>query len=186
MEKDEIYVVRLRDCFTAGYTLPQYCIDNGIKKPLFVSEEKFLRFMWEIHVQFRYDKRMLAQFSVLDIPTGKIGFSVYSLIRALSYKNFSEINPADFDAIILLTTKKVDIDGKVITFKELMVNFVRKTYAEIPVLNFLQRYPEVKVFYTILPTKIARYKGGKEFAKNFIKHTELGCVNTIALKKINE
>ena len=57
MEKDELCVIKLRDCFTAGYTLPQFCIDNEIKKPLFVSEEKFLQFVWEIYVQFRYDKR---------------------------------------------------------------------------------------------------------------------------------
>ena len=90
MEKDEKYVIILRDCFTGGYTLPQYCIDNGIKKPLFVFEEKFLNFMWEIYVQFKFDKRMLAQFCMLDIPKGRITFTAYNTVRALEYKNFSD------------------------------------------------------------------------------------------------
>lgn len=41
METDETYIIRLRDCFTGGYTLPQFCLDNGIQKPLFVAEENF-------------------------------------------------------------------------------------------------------------------------------------------------
>lgn len=50
---DELFV-KLRDCFTAGYTLPQYCIDNGIKRPLFVSEKKYELFIWQVYVQFHY------------------------------------------------------------------------------------------------------------------------------------
>ena len=83
MEKDEQLLIKLRDCFTAGYTLPQYCIDNGIKKPLFVSEKKYELFMWEVHVQFRYDKRLTAQFATFDLPTDKITFSVNDIISPL-------------------------------------------------------------------------------------------------------
>ncbi len=164
MGKDEVYVIRLRDCFTGGYTLPQYCIDNGIKKPLFVSEEKFLQFMWEVYVQFRYDKRLTAQFATVDSPTGKITFAVYSILAPLTYKNISEINPYDFDAIILLTMQEVNLSGKVITFAELMTYFLRKTYAELPLLNFLQRFPQVKLILTNFPS-IKRHKGGAEFHK---------------------
>jgi len=49
--RDTTRLVVLRDCFTAGYIFPQYCIDNEIKNPLFVGEKKFLNFMWEIYVQ---------------------------------------------------------------------------------------------------------------------------------------
>ena len=164
MDKDELCVIRLRDCFTAGYTLPQYCIDNGIKKPLFVSEEKFLQFMWEIYVQFRYDKRMLAQFAFLDLPSGSVTFSPRNTIRQLEYKNFSEINPADFDSIILLSFKKLDVTNKIIPLNTLESYFVSKTYAEIPLLKFLQRYPKVKAFYTSFPL-LSRYKDCKEFRK---------------------
>jgi [citrate (pro-3S)-lyase] ligase len=163
MEKDETYVIQLRDCFTGGYTLPQYCIDNGIKKPLFVSEEKFLQFMWEIYTQFRYDKKMNAQFSVLDMPTGEINFSVHAILAPLRYRKFSEVNPGDFDAIILLTTKDVNVGGRVIRFEALTDYFIHKTYAEIPLLKFSQRYPRVKLILTKFPDSIWRYKDAREF-----------------------
>jgi len=34
---EDLFIIRLRDCFTAVYTFPQFCIDNNIKKPLFVA-----------------------------------------------------------------------------------------------------------------------------------------------------
>ncbi len=167
MESYEKLKIRMRDCFTGGYTLPQYCLDNGIKKPLFVAEQKTLTFMWEVYVQFRYDKRMLPTFSVLDLPTDKVSFSINYTVRAVSFTNFSEINPDDYDAIILLTTEKVPVNNKkIIPFAKLADYFVRKTYAEIPALSFLQRHPRVKLFYTILPNNLNRYEGGAEFAES--------------------
>ena len=177
MDKDELCIIRLRDCFTAGYTLPQYCVDNGIKNPLFVSEKKFLKFMWEIHVQFCFDKRMFATFSLLDLPKGFTTFSVHSTVRALDYKNFSEINTADFDAIILLTGKPVTAD-KVISLSTLAEHFISKTYVEIPLLNFLQRHPQVKLFLTKYPS-LARFKGGLEFGKQLVS---LGALRKILRK----
>lgn len=53
MMNDEQLLIQLRDCFTSGYTLPQFCRDNNFRKPLFVAEKKFWAFMWEIYVQFR-------------------------------------------------------------------------------------------------------------------------------------
>ncbi len=121
-------------------------------------------FVWEVYVQFRYDKRLTAQFASVDSPADKITFSVYSILATLDYKNISGINPADFDAIILLTMQEVNLSGKVITFAELTTYFLRKTYAEIPLLNFLQRFPQVKLILTNFPS-IGRYKGGAEFYK---------------------
>ena len=52
MDKDLTFAVRLRYCFQAGYTLPQYCLDNDIRKPLFVSKKRFEPFVWQVYVQF--------------------------------------------------------------------------------------------------------------------------------------
>lgn len=104
-------LIRLRDCFTGGYTLPQFCIDNGIKKPLFVAEKKFLNFVWQVYVQFKYDKRLTAQFSLLDAPAGKINYSLHAIIAPLTYKKFSEVNLDNFDKIIFLTTVKKIFKG---------------------------------------------------------------------------
>ncbi len=163
MKKDKTYIIRMRDCFTGGYTLPQYCIDNEIKKPLFVSEKKFLNFIWEIYVQFIYDKRMKAQFGLLDKENGKVNYSVKGTLAPLKYENFSKINLADFDAIILLTADKKDFSHeKIIPLDKLLDYFIRKTYYEIPVLNFLQRYPQVKLIVARHP-RIRRYKDGLKF-----------------------
>ena len=165
MEKDEKYLVELRDCFAGGYTLPQFCIDEKISKPLFVTEEKFLQFLWEVYIQFHYDKRLTARFAVLDMPKGKITYSNNSTYSPLVYENFSEINLDAFDKIILLTLKDVEVAAaKKISFDKLDAYFLLKTYGEIPVLNFLQRHPQVKLFLTKYPA-ISRYKGGADFYK---------------------
>ena len=83
---DEIFLIQLRDCFTGGYTLPQFCIDNGIKKPLFVAEKKFWQFVWEIYVQFHYDKRLTAQFSFID--AGNITMHTLEPSASLTSKTF--------------------------------------------------------------------------------------------------
>ena len=63
---DEIFLIQLRDCFYAGYQMPQFCIDNNIKKPLFVAhDENYQDLLWEIYFQFQYDKRMNAEFSLI-------------------------------------------------------------------------------------------------------------------------
>lgn len=161
---EEIFV-KLNDCFTAGYTFPQYCIDNGIQKPLFVSEKRFELFLWQIYVQFFYDKRISAQFCFLDADGNKLSFKAHSgTISMLKIKNISEMNFDDFDKIIFLTEKTpIENEEKIINFADLKRFFVRKTYCEIPLMNFLQRYPRVKLILTNFPSNIKRYKGGLEF-----------------------
>ena len=158
---DEQLLIQLRDCFTGGYTLPQFCLDNKIRKPLFVTQAKFWQFVWEIYVQFRYDKRLSAQFSFINAPSGEINFSVHAILTPLEYKNISEVNPAKFDALICLTAQKI-FSGKVIYLDALTDYFIRKTYAEIPLLNFLQRHPQVKLFLTNFPS-IWRHKDAGDF-----------------------
>ena len=162
---DEEIFVKLRDCFTAGYTLPQYCIDNGIKKPLFVSEKKFELFVWEVYVQFHYDKRMTAQFSFIDADDTPLKYFPANdgIIAQLRAPKFSEMNLNAFDKIILLTKENINPDTqKIVSFANLERFFIQRTYAEIPLLHFLQRHPDVKLFLTQYPSP-SQYKGGREF-----------------------
>ena len=86
---DDLFIIQLRDCFTAGYTFPQFCIDNGIKKPLFVAvNERRADFLWEIYIQFKYDKRITPNFCLLDGKINKIDFSVQFFVNPLSIKKF--------------------------------------------------------------------------------------------------
>lgn len=176
MEKDELFIVQLRDCFTAGYTLPQYCIDNGIKKPLFVFEGKFLLFVWEIYVQFRYDKRIFPHFGVINAPATSINFSPDStLLNPLNCYNISQINLRNHDKIFFLTSAKLNIELKNAIYLDKLVNqFIKKIYLEIPALHFLQRHPKVKLFLTKIPNNIERYIGGAEFCKTLTETGLLG------------
>ena len=98
--EEEIFV-KLRDCFTAGYTLPQYCIDNGIKKPLIVSEKKYELFVWEVYSQFKCDKRLIPQFCFIDAEETSISF--FGINGTFVAKNISAITLNNFDAVIFLT-----------------------------------------------------------------------------------
>ena len=165
---DELFV-KLQDCFTAGYTLPQYCIDNGIKKPLFVSEKKYELFLWEVYVQFHYDKRMMPQFSFIDADKATMMFYSVSSVRNLEIQQFSTMNLDNFDTIILLTKENVNVtDRRIIRFAELEQFFIHWTYIEIPILHFLQRYPKVKLILTDFP-RVRRY----ESIKNFFSREEI-------------
>lgn len=170
---DELFV-KLRDCFTAGYTLPQYCIDNGIKRPLFVSEKKYELFLWEVYVQFHYDKRMMAQFCFIDADESLLRYfpGFIAIIPQTKVQKFSAINLANFDAIIFLTKENVNATHKkIIRFAELEQFFIRRTYAEIPLLHFLQRNPEVKLFLTCYPS-MWQYKGAAEFNQQILDRGE--------------
>ncbi len=152
MENDEFYMIQLRDCFTGGYTLPQYCIDNGIKKPLFVSEEKFLQFMWEIHVQFSHDKRIKPDFVSLHDKEITIRLFPGTLFKELNIQNLSKLISSksfNYDKIFVLSIQKGNLHSdKIIYLDELTIHFIRRIYMEIPALHFLQRNPKIKFFFT--------------------------------------
>lgn len=160
---DEQLLIQLRDCFTGGYTLPQFCIDNKIKHPIFVAEKKFWQSFWEIYVQFHFDKRLTAQFCFIDAKLGGINFSAHNgVVKNLNVPHISQVNFTASDAVICFTTRKIFSGGRVIYLDALTDYFIRKTYVEIPLLNFLRRFPYVKLFLTTHP-KISRYEGGNEF-----------------------
>ena len=109
MENDEKLFIKLRYCFAAGYTLPQYCIDNDIKKPLFVLEKSAEWFLREIRAQFRYDNRIfLEQYCFIDGDQRRIPFNHRILGTNVLVKNISQKMISWFDAIIFLTQKNMN------------------------------------------------------------------------------
>ena len=138
---EEIFL-KLRYCFQAGYTLPQYCIDNGIKRPLFVMEKSDEWFLRELHAQFQYDKRLSARFCFIDGDQTTLQLGFYTLGTHLIIKHISEVMVSYYDAVIFLTKKDFNVgDRRIIRFAELEKFFIQRTYADIPLLNFLQRFP---------------------------------------------
>ena len=71
---DKAKCIQLRDCFYAGYSMPQYCVDNGIKNPLIASYDP--EFLWEIYIQFHYDKRIVCQKNLQISITDSITFQM--------------------------------------------------------------------------------------------------------------
>ena len=144
---DDILIVQLRDCFTAGYTFPQFCIDNNIKKPLFVAvDERRADFIWEIYVQFKYDLRMDAQFAFIGRGIPPINFSVAGILGELEIKNLVEFNLNQFDKIIFLTIGRLNVPmDKIIYLDQLTNYFISRTYVEIPLLHFLKQHKDIKL-----------------------------------------
>lgn len=158
--------LRLRYCFAAGYTMPQFCVDNDIAKPLFVFERSDAGFLTELCAQFRYDKRIPVQFCFIDADEQvRIVIKERSLGTALKVNGLGAMKLDRFDKIIFLTEKMPSVKKKkFIAFADLEEFFAAQTYVDIPVLNFLQRHPDVKLILTTNFPKIERYKGGSAFA----------------------
>ena len=162
---EEIFL-KLRYCFQAGYNLPQYCIDKGIKRPLFVMEKSDEWFLRELHAQFQYDNRLSARFCFIDGEQTTLQLGFYTLGTNLLIKHISGVMVSYYDAVIFLTKKDYNVgDRRIIRFAELEKFFIQRTYADIPLLNFLQRNPGVKLFLTNFPNNVNRYEGGAEFGE---------------------
>ena len=173
---EEIFT-KVRYCFQGGYTLPQFCVDNGIKKPLFVLEKSSEHFLREIYAQFRYDGRLLESFcfSNGDEEGTKLDFFHTNGLfwTKILVKNISAVKLDTFDKIILLTKENINVNSKqIIRFVDMERYCIQRTYVDIPLLHFLQRYPHVKLILTNFPS-IRRYKGGSEFNKQLLSAAQL-------------
>ncbi len=146
MTENEKLLIQLQDCFTAGYTMPQFCIDNNIKKPLFVApDESYKTFLWKIYIQFKYDKRFSAKFALIKGEIKDMNFSVSeNSVSALTLKNVSKINDEEFDRIIIFTASNSP-HPKIIYLQWLTNYFIRRAYYEIPLLHFIEQNPDVKL-----------------------------------------
>ncbi len=150
---EEIFFIQLRDCFSAGYNLPQFCIDNKIKKPLFMMPNAATaQFLWEVHAQFSHDKKIKPTFATIQGNIDSVRFSPGTLFDALEIKNSADVNPENFDKIFILTTQRLNFNSdKIIYLDELRNKFILRTYVEMPFLHFLKNNPGVKLFLTNFP-----------------------------------
>ena len=149
----EINFSRLRDCFYAGYTLPQFCADSEITRPMFISPENFSRqILWEIYVQFAWDKRFRPEFVTLEEKSFEIDeFTLPWFLHPLTVKSIREVDIAG-DRIFFLSTNHLDFTAKkIIYLDELIEIFTFRTYFTIPLSNFAKLHPDVKIFAINFP-----------------------------------
>ena len=152
---DERLLIQLQDCFIAGYTLPQFCIDNGIKKPLFVVPNiEYANFCWELYANFSYDGRITPTFaSTAPQKIANFRFSPSFITNDIDIKNSEEAGKLScYDKIFILTailiTPKSD---KIIYLDDLVNMFIIRTYVDIPLLHFLQKNKHIKLLVTNFP-----------------------------------
>lgn len=146
---DKKWLMKLRDCFYAGYSMPQYCRDRGYRQPLFAAYD--VDFLWELYVQFSYDKRMSAEFRVFGEKTSveyyrPLGF-VSTLELAHQTQEPSEAFDA-FDIIIVLAKDHYDYlfpPKKTVYITDLLDDIRTYVYSERPLLDYMRRHPGVRV-----------------------------------------
>ena len=148
---------QLRDCFSGGYTLPQYCLEHDIRQPLLVANKA--EWLWEIFVQFRYDGRIGAAVAFLSTEETVVNISPASVLNGLRIIPLEKVEINGFDAILVLENIEQcpasaieKISGKkVIYLNDLVSSFIQRVYAEIPLYNYLRKNPGVRVVVLDVP-----------------------------------
>ncbi len=151
MTSDQKKYIQLRDCFSAGYSLPQFCVDNGIRNPLIASYDP--DFLWEIYVQFRYDKRILPEFCLLKNETVDVNHNAYWTVGGCRFEPINYEKTDKFDKYIILTTNKMSRleKEKTIYFDELLYRICRYVYLERPLYSYINANKGVKVITANIP-----------------------------------
>lgn len=151
MTPDQLKCIQLRDCFYAGYSMPQYCVDNGIKNPLIASYDP--EFLWELSVQFCYDKRLQAKFCLLASGPVHVTHSVACTTSGQCFDRINFKKLEQHDKLLILTTnrfKELPVE-KTIYFDVLLHNFIQYVYAERPLYEYIHLHKGIKVILTNVP-----------------------------------
>lgn len=151
MTPDQLKCIQLRDCFYAGYSMPQYCIDNGIKNPLIASYDP--EFLWELYVQFRYDKRIMPKFCILSGISQTIKHSPACVLGGARFEKNNFEDTEQYDKLLILTTNHFPQlpDKKTVYFDVLLSQFIQYVYAERPLYNYIESHKGVAVILSNVP-----------------------------------
>lgn len=137
-------LMQLRGCFNAGYTIPQFCIDNDYKHPIIVADSDEL--LYEIYEQFWYYKKLSAQYMIIGEPTILKAFSRLN-ITALRANTFSADKCQNGDIVLYFSDKPLDKRPfvQLLQINQIINLMYRYVYWERPLYNFLKLHPNVKV-----------------------------------------
>ena len=151
MTPDQLKCIQLRDCFYGGYSMPQYCRDRGIKKPLIASYDP--EFLWELYVQFRYDKEILPAFRMLAGEGTAVSHGMECVVGGCRFEKLDLNKVEGYDKIILLTTNRfpqLPVD-RTVYFDTLLRQCAQYVYAERPLYHYLDTHRGVRVVLTGYP-----------------------------------
>lgn len=136
--------MQLFSCFNAGYTIPQFCFDNGYKRPLIAADSPELLYM--IYEQFWFNKKISAQYSIIGEPTRLKAYAGFT-IGSLLVKTFSVEMCRNADVLLYLSDKQFNqkIPTRVLLFDRIVSRMMHYVFWERPIYNFINLHPGVKV-----------------------------------------
>ena len=79
-------------------------------------------------------------------------FVNYGITPKLNVDNIKKVDFNVFDRLFVLSNEKLNFsDGRIIYLDSLTSQFVRRTFAEIPILNYLSKHPLINCTPSIKP-----------------------------------
>ena len=110
---------QLRNCFYSGYNIAMFCVDNGYKKPLIISNSSEI--LYETFAQFSFSKLITADYRIIG-NAQNIDYSYACNIGVFRIKELASCDFLKYDVVILLTDQVVDLPKslEIITFDSLI------------------------------------------------------------------
>lgn len=146
----------LRNCFSAGYSMPQYCVDHGYQKPLFVGDD--IDFLCQLRGQFEFDKRLIPDYCSFQASVPLIRSPPFNNVRPLviskiQQKSFAE-NSETYDVIFVLNNNRNDRffqKEKTVYLQALLNEIGNYVYFTRPLVEYQKRHPDVQIILTDIP-----------------------------------
>lgn len=137
------FISQLFSCFNAGYTIPQFCIDNGYKRPIIAAASKSL--LYSIYEQFFFYKRVSARYMIIGEPS--IIFPKKLYVSSLQAETFSAEKCRDADVVLYFSDVplKDKPSAPLLGCQGIIRAMTKYAFFERPIYNFLKLHPGVKV-----------------------------------------
>lgn len=134
--------IRLFSAFNAGYSIPQFCIDNGYKRPMIVADSPELLHI--IYEQFWFNKKISAQYSIIGEPSVLNAGLVVAKHRI---DTFSAEKCGNADIVLYLCDKPLNqkVPVRVLTLNQIVSSMIHYVFWERPIYSFLKLHPGVKI-----------------------------------------
>jgi len=157
----------------AGYSIPQYCIDNNIKNIVLYTEKKYWNVVLPIALSFRMNRKIILKSCVSDKPYKKYFINKDQHLGIFETKQFDLNNISVEDTVISLNpihNNRVEKQCQVIGVSVLQLPELLNTHYVLyyrPIINFINNHLNVPVLSFTFP----------EFPKSDLTENETEIVN---------
>lgn len=137
---------RLRSCFNAGYTVPQFCMDKDYKHPMIASDSA--EFLYEIYEQFWFYKRISAQYRIIGESVNiKTLAGMNVAYPWMHIDSFSEEMCSGCDVILWFSSKRINKLPLIpfLGLEKVLWEMFRYCFYERPLYDFIKHHEGVRV-----------------------------------------